>query len=60
MLVGAVDFAGDIRKVVAYHQTRSFSKNESIQPFAQSAEGSLPGEGAVALVLIRLDGALAD
>jgi acyl transferase domain-containing protein/3-hydroxymyristoyl/3-hydroxydecanoyl-(acyl carrier protein) dehydratase len=60
VLVGAVDLAGDIRHVISHHLFRPWSKRQEIFPFDQRAGGSLPGEGAAALVLKRLDEALAD
>jgi PfaB family protein len=59
-LVGAVDFKCDVRKIVLEHQIRPFSKNLQIRPFDQAADGTLPGEGAAALVIKRLDHALRD
>ncbi len=59
-LVGAVDLRGDIRNILLENQVRSFSKGHQIRPFDQTADGTLPGEGAVALVIKPLDRALAD
>ena len=47
-LVGAVDLAGDIRRIVMDH------------PFLGYGAGSVPGDAAVALVLKRRDDAIAD
>jgi acyl transferase domain-containing protein len=60
VLVGAIDLAGDIRNVLSNHLLRPWSKRGEIFSFDRQAEGSLPGEGAAALVLKRLDEALAD
>ncbi len=58
VLVGAVDLFGDVRNMVLKNSTRPFSKSGRIRPFDQLADGTLPGEGAAALVLMRLDDAL--
>ncbi|MGB2929839.1 MAG: beta-ketoacyl synthase N-terminal-like domain-containing protein, partial [Desulfobacterales bacterium] len=60
VLVGAVDLCGDVRSVLTSHQIRLFTRSHKISPFDRSADGSLPGEGAAALVLKRLDRAIAD
>lgn len=60
VLVGAVDLCGDVRSVITSHQIRPFSRSHNISPFDRSADGTLPGEGAAALVLKRLDQAIAD
>ncbi|MFC1813812.1 beta-ketoacyl synthase N-terminal-like domain-containing protein [Thermodesulfobacteriota bacterium] len=60
ILVGAVDLFGDVRSVITSNQTRQFTKAREIRPFDLSADGSLPGEGAAALVLKRLDRAIED
>jgi 3-hydroxymyristoyl/3-hydroxydecanoyl-(acyl carrier protein) dehydratase/3-oxoacyl-(acyl-carrier-protein) synthase len=59
-LVGAVDLRGDIRNIIAADIIKPFSNAPEVQPFDRSAQGSLPGEGAAALVLKRLDRATAD
>lgn len=59
-LVGAVDLPGEIRNLITVHHTRSLSENDCINPFNASPSGMLPGEGAVALVLKRLDKAIED
>jgi 3-oxoacyl-(acyl-carrier-protein) synthase/3-hydroxymyristoyl/3-hydroxydecanoyl-(acyl carrier protein) dehydratase len=50
VLVGAVDLAGDIRKVLVEEGIRS----------AEGPKGLFPGDGAAALVIKRLDRALSD
>ncbi len=59
-LVGAVDLCGDLRAIISSAKIRSFSQYGKIRPFDRSADGILPGEGAVALVLKRLDQAVSD
>ncbi len=60
MLVGAVDLGGDLRNMIITDSIRPFSKRDEIYPFDKSADGTLPGEGAVALVIKRLDQAIKD
>jgi len=60
VLVGAVDLCGDVRSIVTSHQIRPFTRSHKISPFDRSADGTLPGEGAAAVVLKRLDRALKD
>ena len=60
VLVGAVDLCGDVRSIVTSNQIRPFTKSHKISPFDKSADGTLPGEGAAALVLKRLDRAVKD
>jgi len=59
-LVGAVDLAGDVRNIILENQARQFSRNLQIRPFDRDADGTLPGEGAAALVIKRLDRAIKD
>ena len=59
-LVGAVDLAGDIRKVLADSKRRSLTHFSEVRPFDRLSDGTLPGEGAAALVIKRLDEALND
>jgi PfaB family protein len=59
-LVGAVDLCGDLRNIILARQARTFSQHQRIRPFDRSADGTLPGEGAAALVIKRLDRAIAD
>ncbi len=58
VLIGAVDMAGDVRNLVIADTLNPFSRSDRIRPFDQAADGTLPGEGAVAMVLKPLDQAL--
>ncbi|MDX9786065.1 MAG: beta-ketoacyl synthase N-terminal-like domain-containing protein [Desulfobacterales bacterium] len=60
MLVGAVDMTGDLRHIVQTSAFRAFSEKGRVQSFDRQADGILPGEGAVALVVKRLDQAVAE
>ncbi|MDM8524967.1 beta-ketoacyl synthase N-terminal-like domain-containing protein [Desulfococcaceae bacterium HSG8] len=60
VLVGAIDLAGDVRKIITSDAILPFAKTDEIRPFDPSAHGTLPGEGAVALVLKPLDQAKKD
>jgi PfaB family protein len=60
VLVGAVDLFGDVRSIVVSNQIKSFTQKQDIRPFDTSADGTLPGEGAAAVVLKRLDQAITD
>ncbi len=60
VLVGAVDLCGDVRSVLISNQIRPFTKSNKTSPFDLSADGTLPGEGAVAIIIKRLDKAIAD
>ncbi len=60
VLVGAVDLAGDIRQVLSNAESGLRSKKEGVSPFDHDADGTLPGEGAAALVIKRHDQAVAD
>lgn len=59
-LVGAVDLAGDVRKVLTTSKNRLLTHRSEVRPFDRLSDGTLPGEGAAALVLKRLDNALKD
>ena len=59
-LVGAVDLRGDVRNIILEDQSRAFSTSLQIRPFDQASDGTLPGEGAAALVIKRLDRAIKD
>ncbi|MGA8181053.1 MAG: beta-ketoacyl synthase N-terminal-like domain-containing protein [Desulfobacterales bacterium] len=60
VLAGAVDLCGDARSILVSNQIRPFTKHHDIRPFDASADGTLPGEGAAAVVLKRLDQAIKD
>jgi PfaB family protein len=60
VLVGAVDIGADVRRLVERHGIRPLGAGGAVRPFDRRADGSLPGEGAVALVLKPLDQAVAD
>ncbi len=53
-LAGAVDLTGDLRTLLATDAIRPYSRQGTARPFDTSADGPVPGEGAVALVLKRL------
>jgi acyl transferase domain-containing protein/3-hydroxymyristoyl/3-hydroxydecanoyl-(acyl carrier protein) dehydratase len=55
MVVGAVDLAGDVRDVWARGALGLLSVAGTARPLDHRADGAVPGEGAVALVLTRLD-----
>jgi acyl transferase domain-containing protein/3-hydroxymyristoyl/3-hydroxydecanoyl-(acyl carrier protein) dehydratase len=55
VLVGAVDLAADIRQILCGRSVEEYSRSGSIRPFDRGADGTLPGEGAAAVVLKRLD-----
>ena len=59
-LVGAVDFAGDLRAVLGQHPLRPYSTKGIISPFDKEADGTIIGEGAAAIVLKRLEDAQQD
>ena len=58
MLVGAVDLTCDERNLATLFSRLSFSNQGIVAPFDQQADGIIPGEGAVALVLKRLEDAI--
>lgn len=59
VVVGAVDLAGDVRAVLTAHALRPYSARGEVRPFDLGADGTVVGEGAVALVLKRLPDAVA-
>ncbi len=59
-LVGAVDMAGDIRSLLSTHVDRPFSKHGNVLPFSKKGDGTVPGEGAAAVYLKRLEDAVRD
>lgn len=60
MLVGAVDLHCNERNMATIYSRLSLSTNGMIRPFDRDADGTLPGEGAIALVLKRLKDAETD
>ena len=60
MLVGAVDLAAEGRSVVRLNKVYPLSAQHGIRPFDAAADGTLPGDGAVALVVKTLKQARAD
>ena len=58
MLACAVDLAGDVRSVLASDALRPFSPSGHARPFDERADGTKIAEGAVAVVLKRLDDAV--
>jgi len=60
MLIGAVDLCADLRTTIMNQLIRPYASRGTVRPFDRSADGCLPGEGAAALVLKRLDDALTD
>ncbi len=60
VLVGAVDLACDARNIAAAHRVAPWSRKKDVFAFDRRADGSLPGEGAVALILKRYEDALKD
>ncbi|HNX77856.1 MAG TPA: beta-ketoacyl synthase N-terminal-like domain-containing protein [Candidatus Rifleibacterium sp.] len=59
-IVGAVDFAGDLRHLLNADTHRPFARNGVTIPFDKTSDGPFPGEGAVALVLKRKEDAISD
>jgi PfaB family protein len=60
VLIGAVDFNGDLRRLLAAGAIDQFSASGNIRPFDREADGTLPGEGAAAIVLKPYEQAVAD
>ena len=59
-LAGAVDLCGDVRSIITFSKSRKLSESKEIYPFDKKADGTLPGEGAAAIIMKRLDQARAD
>ena len=59
-LIGAVDLRGDIRNIILENQLNAFSKNGKICPFDRTSDGTIPGEGAAAVIIKRLEQAIDD
>jgi acyl transferase domain-containing protein len=60
VVVGAVDLNCDTRNLATQAPFLRFSKRGHVLPFESDVDGTLPGEGAVALVLKRLESAQKD
>jgi len=58
MLIGAVDLFGDVRSIVMTAEVLNFSRSGTVQPFHPLSDGTLPGEGAGAVIIKRLEDAL--
>ncbi|MEN8244753.1 MAG: beta-ketoacyl synthase N-terminal-like domain-containing protein [Thermodesulfobacteriota bacterium] len=58
VLVGGVDFGGDVRNLVMRSPFDRYSGQKMARPFDMESFGTLPGEGAASLVLKRLDEAI--
>lgn len=56
-IVGAVDLAGEVRAALGAHANRPYSSSGQIRPLDPSADGSILGEGAAAVVLKPLEDA---
>ncbi len=59
-IVGAVDFAGDLRNMLANDKLRPYSRKSSSTPFEKGTDGAFPGEGAGAVILKRKEDAIKD
>ncbi len=59
-VVGAVDFAGDLRNILAIDKLRPYSRKADSIPFELGSDGSFVGEGAGAIILKRKDDAIKD
>jgi acyl transferase domain-containing protein/3-hydroxymyristoyl/3-hydroxydecanoyl-(acyl carrier protein) dehydratase len=59
-VAGAVDLTGDLRSLWATDALQPYSRRGCAQPFDTHADGPVPGEGSVALVLKRLEDAQRD
>jgi len=60
VLVGGVDVAGDIRRLLTARPVWNYAGDGAPRPFDRLSPGTLVGEGAVAMVIKRLDRAEAD
>ena len=60
MLVGAVDLPGDLRRMIRTDRLQPYTRNALPHSLDHRADGTLPCEGAVALVIKRLQDARND
>jgi len=60
VVVGAVDLTGDLRALWSTDVVQPYSRQGRARPFDARADGPVPGEGSVALVLKRLEDARRD
>ena len=60
VVAGAVDLTGDLRTLRATDALQPYSRQGCARPFDARADGPVPGEGSVALVLKRLEDARRD
>ena len=60
VLIGAVDLNGDLRQILTNTENGSFSRDGTVHPFGRDHTGTLPGEGAAALILKRYEQAIDD
>ncbi|WP_422924393.1 beta-ketoacyl synthase N-terminal-like domain-containing protein [Singulisphaera sp. PoT] len=59
-IVGAVDLACDFRAVLCTQQIQPFSNSGTVRPLGRGADGTVPGDGAGAVILKRLEDAERD
>ena len=59
VVVAAVELVGDLRALLATHRARPWATDGKARPYDAAAAGAVPGEGAAAVVLERLDDARA-
>lgn len=57
-VVGAVDLTGDVRAVLSTHAVRPYSAAGMLRPFSTEADGSIPSDGAAAVILKPLQAAI--
>lgn len=57
-VVGAVDLAGDIRSVLSANAERPFSLTGLLKPFDENADGTIPSDGAAAVIVKSLKDAI--
>ncbi|AGA27885.1 type I polyketide synthase [Singulisphaera acidiphila] len=59
-IVGAVDLACDPRTFLCADRVHPFSPSGTVRPLDPNADGTVPSDGAAALIVKRLDDALRD